>query len=67
MKPETVQFDGLTIWPGDEHQAEVQMKFFQDELPAGEQVFYGRLGLTAEDAKHVIGLLQAILDGKEIA
>jgi hypothetical protein len=67
MKPQTVQFDGLTIWPGDEHQAEVQIKLFQDKLPAGEQVFYGRLGLTAEDAKHVIGLLQAILGGKEIA
>ncbi len=67
MKPQTVQFDGLIIWPGDEHQAEVQIKLFRDELPAGEQVFYGRLGLTAKDAKHVIGFLQAILDGKEIA
>ena len=67
MKPLTVQFDGMTIWPGDEHQAIVQIKLFQETMPPGEQVFYGRLGLTTDDAKHVIGLLQAIVDGREVA
>ena len=70
MDQPTIRFDSMTFVPYDDTEhpdALVGITLFQDKLPHDAPRVRGVISLDRDVALHIVGLLQAIIDGKDIA